>query len=61
MSATAQINSTIYQNFLSCQPLASPQNMSPTRIGNPIHDPHEIFNFSNRGILVSKNSEQNLN
>ena len=51
MFATAQINSTIYHNFLSCQPLASSQNMSPTRTGNPIHDPHGIFNFLNKGIF----------
>ena len=50
-AATTQINSTIYHGFfLSCQPLATPQNMSPTRTGNPIHDLHGMFNFSNRGI-----------
>ena len=30
-SATKQINSTIYYWFLSCQPLAAPHSMSPTR------------------------------
>ena len=49
-AATTQINSTIYHSFLSCQPLAAPQNMSPARTGNSIHDSHGIFNFSNRGI-----------
>ena len=39
-AATAQINPTFYHSFLSCQPLAAPQNMSPTRTGNPTHDPH---------------------
>ena len=37
---TSQINSTIYHSYLSCQPLAAPQNISPTRSDNPIHDPH---------------------
>ena len=36
--------------FLSCQLLAAPQNISPTRTGNPIHDPHGMINFSNRGV-----------
>ena len=49
-AATTQINSTIFRSFISCQLLAAPQNMSPTRTGNPIHGPHGIFNFSNRGI-----------
>ena len=49
-AATTQINSTIYHSFLSWQPLAAPQNMSPTRTGSPIYDPQGIFNFSNRGI-----------
>ena len=44
-AATTQINSTIYHFFLSCQPLATSQDMSPTRAGNPIHAPHGIFNF----------------
>ena len=33
-AATTQINSTIYTVFLSYQPLAAPQNMSPIRTGN---------------------------
>ena len=49
-AATTQINSTIYHSFLSCQPLGAPNNLAPTRTGNRIHDPHGIFNFSNRGI-----------
>ena len=49
-AATTHINSTIYHSFLSYQPLAAPQNISTTRTGNLIHDPHGIFNFSNRGI-----------
>ena len=36
--------------FLSCQPLAAPQNISPTRISNPIYDPQGMINFSNRGV-----------
>ena len=52
-ATTTQINLTIYHSFLSCQPLAAHQNMSPTRTGNPIHDPHGIFNFSIRGITSS--------
>ena len=47
-AATTHINSTICHRFLWCQLLAGPQNMSPTRTGNPFHDPHGIFNFSNR-------------
>ena len=49
-AATTQTSSIIYDSFLSCQPLAAPQNMSPTRTGNPIYDPHGIFNFSNKSI-----------
>ena len=40
------------------QPLGAPQNMSPAETGNPIHDPHRIFNFSNRAIQVLKNSNK---
>ena len=36
--------------FLSCQSLAAPQNISPSRTGNPIHDPHGMINFLNRGV-----------
>ena len=36
--------------FLSCQPLAAPQNISSIRTGNPIHDPHGMINFSSRGV-----------
>ena len=49
-AATTQINSTIYHSFLSCQPLAAPQTISPTRTGNPIHDFHGLVNFLNKGI-----------
>ena len=50
-------------SFLSYQPLTAPQNMSPTRTDNPIHDPHGTFNSQTGAIqvLVSKNSKQNLN
>ena len=42
---TTQNNSTIYHSSLSCKTLAAPDDMSPTRTGNPIHDPGGIFNF----------------
>ena len=45
-----QISSTIYHSFLSRQPLATSQGMSPTATGSPIHDPYRIFSFSNRGM-----------
>ena len=44
------LNSIIYHSFLSHQPLAPPHNISPTRIGNPIDDPHGMINFSNRSV-----------
>ena len=47
---TQRVNSTIYHSFSSCQPLAASQNTSPTRTGNPIHDPHGMINFSKRGV-----------
>ena len=39
-----------FKMSLLCQPLAARQNISPTRIGNPIYDPHGMINFSNRGV-----------
>ena len=47
-----RVNSTIYHSFLSCQLLAASQNMSPTRTGNPIHDPHEMTDFSKGELQV---------
>ena len=43
-------NLIIYYSFLLYQLLAAPQNISATRIGNPIYDPHGMINFSNRGV-----------
>ena len=48
--ATTQINSTIYQSFLWCQQVATPQNISPSRTGYSIYDPQRVLNFSNMGI-----------
>ena len=45
-----RVNLTIYHSFSSCQPLAASQNISPTRTGNPIHEPHGMINFSNRAV-----------
>ena len=45
-----RVNLTIYHSFSSCQPLAASQNISPTRTGNPIHDPHGMINFSKREV-----------
>ena len=62
-ATNAQIGSTIYHSFSSCQPLAATQNLSPTTTGNPIHDLYGILT-SKTGtsqVLVSKNTKQNLN
>ena len=36
--------------FLSCQPQAAPQNVSPTQIRNSTYHPRETFNLSDKGI-----------
>ena len=55
-AGTTQINSTIYHSFLSCQPLTTPQNMSPTRTGNPFMALMEYLTFQTGAlqVLVSK-------
>ena len=48
--ATRQINLTIKHVFLSCQPLSTPQHLSPARTHNPIYQPYKTINFLNKGI-----------
>ena len=48
--ASTQINLTIKQIFLSCQPLSTPRNLSPAGTLNPIYHPHKTINFLNKGI-----------
>ena len=62
-ATTTQINLTIYHSFFSCHPLAAPQNMSPTRTGNPIQTLMKYLTSQTEAlpVLVSKSSKHNLN
>ena len=48
--ATTQIILTIKHIFLSCQPLYTPQNLSPTQMHDPIYHSHKTVNFLSKAI-----------
>ena len=48
--ATTQTNLQFNTFFLSCQPLSTPQNLSPARSHNPIYHPHKTINFLNKSL-----------
>ena len=48
--ASAEINLTI-KHIALCEPLSTPQGLSPARTHNPIYHPHETINFLSKVIL----------
>ena len=48
--ASAEINLTI-KHIALCEPISTPQGLSPVRTHNPIYHPHETINLLSKVIL----------